>query len=108
MDPMIGDLNSETLGRKAIRSNATPAIDPRRAACGKNRLIQTLENERIILISPERTIVAVPTRQAANSASLVAKLTGTTMPSVYPKRDTVSIPIGIVVMSLLLVFFISL
>jgi hypothetical protein len=87
-----------SIGRKAIRRIATPAIDPSSAARGTTRAAQSPANASPHLISPMAIVTAIATFQAS-TGSPVASFTGPRTPKTMAKSVGVSMPNGIAVTS---------
>ena len=87
-----------SMGRKAIRSTETPAIEPRRPARGTMRRTHSPANARASFATPMAIVTPMPTFQAS-TGSRVASIVGPRTPNVTPNRDGVSMPKGMAVTS---------
>ena len=85
-------------GKNAIRSVATPAMEPSSAARGTTRRAQSPAKASASLNNPMAMVTAMPIFQA-RTASPVTSLAGPSTPNTMPKRDGVSIPNGMAVTS---------
>jgi hypothetical protein len=73
-NPTSGSVMTFSIGRKAIRSTDTPAIEPRRPARGTRRRTDSPANERASFDTPIAIVTPIPTFQA-RTGSRVASIT---------------------------------
>jgi hypothetical protein len=96
--PTRGSPNTLRAGRNAMRSVATPAMEPSRAARGTTRRAQSPVKASASLSAPIVIVTPMPIFHA-RTASPVRSLAGPSTPNTMPKSVGVSIPNGIAVTS---------
>src|SRR5262245_8856673 len=96
--PASGSCSSLSDGRKEINRMATPAIEPRSAARGTTRRVQSPANANAVLATPIASVATMPTFHAS-VASPVAIFTGPSTPKTIANSVGVSMPNGMAVTS---------
>ena len=96
--PTSGSRRIFSIGRKAIRRIATPAIEPSSAARGTARRAQSPAKASAHFATPMASVTAMPTFHAS-TGSPVASFTGPSTPKAMANIVGVSMPKGMAVTS---------